>query len=472
MSKMKQSTIIVVLALTVGMVGATLPRKAHAAVSEKEAYAIGFEAYLYLYPLVIMDVTRRVATNVKAGKMPGRGPINTFIHVPTFPPAEFRDVVRPNFDTLYSIAYLDLKKEPIIVSAPDTGGRYYMLPMLDMWTDVFANPGKRSTGTKEGHFGLVPPGWSGKLPDGVKRIDSPTGMVWIIGRTQTNGPADYKAVHKVQAGYKLTKLSEWGKKPSPVTAVIGSDVDMKTPPIIQVDKMAPGDFFQYAAELMKINPPHSTDHDMVARLARIGIVPGRSFDFGKAKPAMKKALEKAAGDALKLMKEKAPTIAPVVNGWQISTDTMGVYGNSYLKRAIIAMVGLGANPPEDAVYPLNVGDAEGKPLDAANKYVLRFKKDQTPPVEAFWSLTLYDKDGFPVPNELKRHALGDRDEMKFGSDGSLEIFIQANSPGKNKEANWLPAPKSGPFEVVLRLYAPKREVLDGRWVPPAVQRFK
>ncbi len=137
-----------------------------------------------------MDVTRRQATSVEAGKVLGRAPMNTFMQIPTFPPAEFRDVVRPNFDTLYSIAWLDLTKEPTIVSAPDTGGRYYMLPMLDMWTDVFANPGKRSTGTKEGHFALVPPGWSGKLPDGVKRIDSPTGMVWIIGRTQTNGPAD------------------------------------------------------------------------------------------------------------------------------------------------------------------------------------------------------------------------------------------------------------------------------------------
>ncbi len=466
---------LVYMLIPIAFVGAGIAtnRPASAAsATEQEAYDIGFEAYLYLYPLVIMDVTRRLATNVEAGKVLGRGPMNTFIHVPTFPSADFRDVVRPNFDTLYSSAFLDLTKGPIIVSAPDTGGRYYMLPMLDMWTDVFANPGKRSTGTKEGHFAVVPPGWSGKLPEGVKRIDSPTGMVWIIGRTQTNGPADYKAVHKVQAGYKLTKLSEWGKKSSPVTAKIDPGVDMKTPPMIQVHKMAPGDFFAYAAELMKINPPHSTDHDMVARLTRIGIVPGKSFDFDKAEPAVKKALEKAAGDALKTMQEKATTIIPVVNGWQVATDTMGVYGNSYLKRAIIAMVGLGANPPEDAVYPMSVVDAEGKPLDAASKYVLRFKKDEIPPVEAFWSLTLYDKDGFPVPNELKRQALGDRDKLKFGSDGSLEIYIQAGSPGKDKKANWLPAPKSGPFGVVLRLYAPKREVLDGRWVPPAVQRVK
>ncbi|MCZ6771897.1 MAG: DUF1254 domain-containing protein [Proteobacteria bacterium] len=469
---MKQLVYMLIATTMVGAGIATNRPASAASAMEQEAYDIGFEAYLYLYPLVLMDVTRRQATNIEAGKLPGRGPMNTFVHIPTFPPADFRDVVRPNFDTLYSFSYLDLTNEPIIVSAPDTGGRYYMLQMLDMWTDVFANPGKRSTGTKASHFALVPPGWFGKIPDDVKRIDSPTGMVWIIGRTQTNGPADYKAVNKIQAGYKLTKLSEWGKKSYRVTARIDPDVDMKTPPMIQVNKMAPGAFFAYAAELMKINPPHPTDHDMVARLTRIGIEPGKGFDFGKASPTVEKALEKAAGDALETMQEKATTIFPIINHWSVATDGMGVYGNSYLRRAIVAMIGLGANPPEDAVYPLTFTDGQGKPLDAANEYVLRLKKDEIPPVDAFWSLTLYDKDGFPVPNEIERQALGDRDKMKFGGDGSLEIFIQANSPGKDKEANWLPAPKSGPFNLVLRLYAPRREVLDGTWAPPAVRKVK
>jgi len=297
-------------------------------------------------------------------------------------------------------------------------------------------------------------------------------MVWIIGRTQTNGVADYKAVNKIQAGYKLTKLSEWQKKPSSVTVKIDPDVDMKTPPLLQVNKMPAGDFFTYGTELMKINPPHSTDFDIVARLKRIGIEPGQSFDFSKANPVVKTALKKAAADAFKLMQEKATTLIPLVNGWQVPTDSIGVYGNAYLRRAIIAMVGLGANPPEDAIYPMTFIDGDGNPLDSANKYVLRFKKNEIPPVDAFWSLTMYDKDGFPVPNEINRQALGDRDEMKFGSDGSLVIYMQANSPGKDKEANWLPAPKSGPFNLILRLYAPQLEVLDGRWQPPAVQKVK
>jgi hypothetical protein len=443
-----------------------------AASSKEEVYDIGFDAYLYLYPLVLMDVTRLQATNVEAGKTPLRGPINMFAHAQAFPQAKYRDVVRPNFDTLYSFAWLDLTKDPIIVSVPDTEGRYYLLETLDMWMDVFAVPGKRSTGTKAGHFALVPPGWSGNLPDGVSRISSPTGMVWIIGRTQTNGTADYPAVHKVQAGYQLTKLSEWGKTPSPEKVKIDPDVDMKTPPMLQVNNMPAGAFFAYGAELMKNNPPHMTDNDMVARMKRIGIEAGKGFDVAKADPTVMKALERASKDALKLMQEKQASLNPLINGWQVSVENIGVYGNSYFRRAVIAMVGLGANPPEDAVYPLTFVDDDGKPLDASSKYVLRFKKDEIPPVNAFWSITLYDNEGFPVPNDIKRQALGDRDKMTYGSDGSLEIYIQADPPGKDKEANWLPAPQSGPFNLTLRLYWPRRDVLTGKWVPPAVQKVQ
>jgi hypothetical protein len=438
-------------------------------VNEQEAYEIGVEAYTYFYSLVLMDATRRQMVNVEAGKVVGRGPMNAFTQVRTFPPAEFRDVVRPNFDTLYSIAWLDLTKEPIIVSAPDTQGRYYMLPMLDMWTDVFACPGKRTTGTGAGRFAVVPPGWQGKLPEGVQRIDAPTPYVWIIGRTQTNGPKDYEAVHKVQEGYTITLLSQLGRAPQPVTAMIDPTVDMKTPPVTQVDTMAAGKYFAYAAELMKLHPPHITDQPIVARMRRIGIEPGKSFDIGKADAAVKRALERAAPDALKAMRAKIPTLARVVNAWQMNTDTMGVYGNFYLKRAIVALVGLGANLPEDAVYPLNLGDADGKPLTGANQYVLHFAKNEIPPVAAFWSVTLYDKDGFPTANTLKRNAIGDRDELKYNADGSLDLYFQHESPSKDKESNWLPAP-TGDFNLTMRLYAPKVEVVDGRWVPPAIKR--
>ena len=171
------------------------------------------------------------------------------------------------------------------------------------------------------------------------------------------------------------------------------------------------------------------------------------------------------------MKDKAPTLARVVNGWQMNTDTMGVYGNYYLKRAMVALVGLGANLPEDAVYPLNLGDAEGKPLTGANKYLLHFAKSEIPPVEAFWSITLYDQHGFQTANVLNRYAIGDRDELKYKADGSFDLYFQHESPGKDKESNWLPAP-SGDFNLCMRLYAPKGEVLDGRWSPQAVKRVQ
>ena len=441
-------------------------------ISEQEAYAIGVEAYVYLYPLVMMDVTRKVMTNYEPGKKPGMGPMNAFAHMRAFPPADFREVVRPNFDTLYSTAWLDLTKEPVIVSAPDTSGRYYLLPMLDMWTDVFAVPGKRTSGTKTGHWAVVPPGWKGSLPEGVELIDAPTPYVWVIGRTQTNGPEDYAAVHKVQDDYTAIPLSQWGKPPVPAVAKIDPTVDMKTPSMQQVNTMPAAKYFAYGAELMKVHPPHVTDWSQLARMKRIGIEVGKPFDLAKADQAVRSALERAPPRALKEMQAKVATLARVVNGWQMNTDTIGVYGDYYLKRAIIAMIGLGANPPEDAVYPMSVSDADGKPLASENNYVLHFAKQELPPGEAFWSLTMYDAEGYPVANAINRYAIGDRDALKYNPDGSLDIFIQHDSPGREEGSNWLPAPKSGAMSLAMRLYAPKAEAIDGRWNPPPLKRAK
>jgi hypothetical protein len=436
----------------------------------QEAYEIGVEAYVYFYPLVTMDVTRRVGTNIEGGKLPGLGPMNMFHHFRAYPTADFKSVVRPNFDTLYSISFLDLTKEPMVVSAPDTAGRYYMLPMLDMWTDVFAVPGKRTSGTKPVNFAVVPPGWQGQLPAGVEKIQAPTPYVWIIGRTQTNGPKDYEAVHKVQDGYTLSPLSQWGKTPQPVKAVIDPSVDMKTPPLDQVNKMPAAEYFKYAAEVMKLNPPHATDWSTVARLKRIGIEPGKSFDYEGLDPAIQQALNKAATDGLKGMYAKIPTVARIANGWSMNTDSIGVYGIYYLKRAIIAMLGLGANPPEDAIYPMNLADAGGKPLVGEHNYVLHFNKGELPPVDAFWSVTMYDEAGFQVANPINRFAIGDRDDLKYNADGSLDLYLQHESPGSDKESNWLPSPAQGTLGVTMRLYAPRAEVLEGRWNPAAIKQ--
>jgi hypothetical protein len=442
---------------------------AKAAITEQEAHAIGVDAYLYFYPLVIMDITRKQSTNIEPGKEVGRGPMNMFTNVREYPPGDFKGVVRVNFDTLYSIAWLDMTKEPMIVSAPNTDGRYYLLPMLDVWTDVFASPGWRTTGTQAGNFLITPPGWSGDVPSGMTRIDAPTPYVWIIGRTKTDGPPDYDAVHKIQDDYKVTPLSEWGKAAKPVEVKIDPSVDMKTPPKVQVDTMPAGKFFAYAAELLKVNPPHITDQPIIAQLKKVGIEPGKSFDMDKADPAIRDALAKAPEEGQQLMAWKVPTLARVVNGWSMNTDTMGVYGNYYLKRAIIAQLGLGANLPEDAIYPLNLADESGKPLDGANKYTLHFDKGDMPPANAFWSVTLYDSQGFQVPNSLNRFAVSSWMPFKYNADGSLDLYFQNENPGTDKEANWLPAPKE-PFNLTMRIYAPKSEALTGKWNPPPVTR--
>lgn len=446
-----------------------------ASITEETAHAIGLEAYLYFYPLITMDLTRKHFTNVEPGQMVGKVPMNMFFNAPIYPPAYFKGVVRPNFDTLFSSAWLDLTKEPMIVSTPDTNGRFYLMQMLDMWTDTFAAPGWRTTGTQTNNFLVFPPGWRpdlrGKeqkefeLPKNIQRIDAPTPYVWIIGRTRTDGPPDFEAVHKIQAGYKITSISLWGKAPKPVTVKIDPTVDMTTPPKVQVDAMSAGKFFAYAAELLKLNPPHITDQPIIAVMKRIGIEQGKNFDLDKADPMVKKALETAPKEAQELMKsEKLLASAKVENGWSVNPD-IGVYGNNYLRRAIIAQQGLGANSPEDAIYPMTFVDATGKPLDGANNYTIHFDKGATPPVDEFWSITLYDPEGYQVSNVINRFALSSWMPFKYNPDGSLDLYLQNKSP--DKESNWLPTPK-GPFNLTMRLYAPKREALTGKWNPPPV----
>jgi hypothetical protein len=432
-----------------------------AALSADEAHAIAVEAYIYLYPLVLMEATRRQMTNLEVGQRPGFGPMGQFTHVREFPPAEFRAVVRPNFDTLYSIAWIDVRDEPRVITVPDTVGRYYLLPLLDMWTDAFAVPGSRTSGTDEHHFAVVPPGWRGDLPERLEPIQAPTSLMWVIGRIQTNGPADYGVVHAVQDGLRITPLSRWPGEGPPITARIDPTVDMETPPMTQVDSMSARDFFTLGSELMREHPPHVTDWSILARMRRAGITPGGAVDVSD--------LDDVPQVARSVMQNALPHLARIVNGWQMNTDSVGVYGDFYLKRAIVAMIGLGANPVDDAVYPLSMADADGAPLDGAHDYVLHFEASELPPVAAFWSVTMYDAEGFQAANELNRFAVGDRDDLSFGTDGSLDLFLQHERPGPEQVPNWLPAPR-GPLGVTMRLYAPRPEALDGRWAPPPIRR--
>jgi hypothetical protein len=418
------------------------------------------EAYVYLYPLVTMEVTRRQTINVEAGARPAFGPPNEFHHLREFPSAEFRAVVRPNFDTLYSSAWLDLTAGPVIVHAPDTDDRYYMLPMLDMWTDVFANPGKRTTGTDAKDFVVTGAGYAGEVPDGKPVIEAPTPWVWVIGRTQTNGPDDYAAVNAVQDGYTITPLNPTGHTPDP-------DQDTTTEALRLVNGMSAVEFFTFACEALMLNQPHATDFSILARIANLGIVPGGSFDTSGLDAGVLDEIEAGATAAREAIAANVAHLGAHANGWTLATDTIGVYGNSYLKRATIALGGLGANPPEDAVYPVLLADSNGKPINGEHDYAIHFDADKLPPVDAFWSITMYDAEGFQAANEIHRFAIGDRDPLAYNPDGSLDIFIQHTNPGPGRETNWLPAP-TGPLGITMRLYAPRPEVLDGRWTPPHV----
>ena len=435
-----------------------------AEITQQEANEIAIEAYVYLHPLLTMDVTRRTLTNTPEGRL------NQFAHNSAFPEAENREVVRPNFDTLYSSAWLDITEEPMVISMPDTQGRHYILPIMDMWTDVFVAAGKRTSGTKAKNIALVPKGFTGKLPKGIEAIEAPTPMMWIINRIQTNGPKDYPFVNGLQEGFKITPLSQWGKKVALKPFKADPTADMKSSPFDQMMAMDAQKYFSYGAELMKEYPAHATDFSILARMKRIGIEAGKSFDYDKASPVVKAALDSSITDGLQLMKETLPSMATVANGWQMNTSTMGVYGNYYMKRAIVTLIGLGAIPPEDGIYPLLLADADGEKLVGTSNYKIHFEKDELPPVNAFWSITMYDHEGFQVANTLNRFAIGDRDDLVFNKDGSLDIYIQAKSPGKDKESNWLPSPDKGELGVTMRLYAPKPQALDGRWVPPVVNK--
>jgi hypothetical protein len=443
------------------------------AAREKEGLEAGVQTVVYGLPLVIMDITMKKSINV-ARPVGTFAPANQFAHLREFPNASFKDVVRANVDTLYSSAFLDLAKEPIVLSVPDTHGRYYLLPMLDMWTDIFASPGKRTTGTRPGNFVISGPGWTGTLPAGMQELKSPTNGVWILGRTQTNGPKDYPAVHAIQDGYKLVPLSAFGKPYTPPQGTVDPNVDMKAAPVDTLQKMTSADFFDALAQLLKSNPPPASDAPILAKLATIGVVPGEKFDPSKLDPAVAKGLDKSLTVALDKLQEAAKNSGAPVNGWRIPPSILGKFGTEYGIRGIVALVGLGANLPEDAVYPTTYVDAAGKALNGANRYTLHFDKGLTPPVNAFWSVTMYDAQSFFVDNAINRYAIGSWVPLKRNSDGSIDLYLQQDSPGNDKTANWLPAP-AGDFNVTLRMYWPndkKPSIIDGSWEPPSVTRVQ
>ncbi|WP_218511682.1 DUF1254 domain-containing protein [Variovorax sp. dw_308] len=438
-----------------------------------EAKEIARAGYIFGLPLVYIGVQADLQTNVSAPKGV-QAPYNQFVNYREFPDAKNNKIVGMNLDTLYSLANLDLSAEPVVLVVPPMEGkRWWLMQVIDAWNDVPAAPGWRTHGDKGGNFALVGPNFKGTLPAGLERVPVDTSLALIGGRTYTGGKADLSAVHAIQDQYRLIPLSQWKGAATtytpPASVPVKPGVDAATPVTTQVTGMSADQFFGRLSELLVNNPAREADAPIMRRLAKIGVMPGAKFTAAGFDDETRKAIDQGMAAARDDVRAEEAKMGEIVNGWQIARD-LGRYKTKYLYRAAWTYFGVGGNRVEDAIYPLALVDSEKKPLNGANRYVLHFAKDQIPPADAFWSLTMYDKDSYLVDNPIGRYALGDRSNLKLGDDGSLTIYIQNDSPGPEKERNWLPSPKDAGFKMALRLYVPKKQVADGKWAPPAVQK--
>lgn len=434
-----------------------------------EVHKIVREAYLFGYPLVTMDMTRKHETNVRAPD-DAHAPMGQLIKMRAYPAVDDHGAAAPNADTMYTMVWLDVSSEPWVFGIPDMGDRFYIMPMLSGYNEVFFVAGTRATGSAAQEYAVTGPGWSGELPEGLTHVESPTALVWILGRVYCEGtPQDYAAVHKLQDRFSCVPLSAYGTPYTPPSGVVDPSFDMEKEVRKEVNDLALADFFSYLAELLKTNPPKPEDAPIVEAMAAIGLVPGQDFDHAKLPLLGHKLDPKLA--LLELVHAMKSTKA--VNGWLYWTSNAGQYGTDYEQRAMVTLIGPGLNFPQDAIYPFSEEDGDGHKYNGSkHAYVMRFSEGQMPPVQGFWSLTMYDPDFFFVPNPIDRYSLSQRDTFATNEDGSVELYLQAESPGPDKEANWLPAPK-GKFVPMLRLYWPQDTpptILDGSWTPPPLRR--
>ncbi len=473
----KASFRVFILAFTFSLFGIASFSSSAEELTAEEIKSIAEDAYIYGYSLITSEVTRVQMSNVS--KVEGiHAPMGKFINIKRYPPADFRGVSAPNADTLYSVAWIDLGKEPTVFSHPDMGKRYYLFPMYSLWMPVIDSVGSRTTGEKAATYLITGPAWKGEVPEGMTQIKSPTRYFLILGRTYADGTEeDYKKVNSLQAQYDLTPLSYYGKdykfEAPPVNPDPGFSMTEK-PQTVILD-MGTKAYFDMMTELMcKDAPPAEEDAPILEKIAKIGIEPCKPFKIDEFDPGVQESLNGLPKSALEKITAGHDNLGKMVNGWQF-TMGVGQYGTDYMKRAIIAAYGWPANLEKDAVYPYTQVDSEGKALTGANKYTLTFAKGQTPPVNGFWSITMYeiDKGWWFVPNSLNKFTVSPRNDLKYNEDGSVTLYFQNESPGKEKEANWLPAP-TGNFLAMLRMYWPKSEdpsILNGTWEPPAVQKI-
>jgi hypothetical protein len=444
-------------------------------VSPTEAKSIAVDAYVYGYSLITTEVTRVQQSNVP--KPEGlHAPMGEFGNALYYPPGNYRGISAPNADTLYSVAWVDLA-QPVVFSYPDMGRRFFLMEMVDMWMHDFAAPGARTESGKAANYLLTGPGWKGTVPAGMKQIQVATRYMCILGRTYADGTdQDYVAVKKLQAQYKLTPLSAWGHPytPQPIPVNPNPGFSMTENPQRAILAMGMEGYFSMMSKLMAgVAPPPAEDAPVLACMAKIGIVPGEPFALNKLDPAVQAVLKDVPQQALEKIVANEHHMGDVTNGWTMMKG-LGTYGTDYIRRATVAAIGWPANQELDAVYPTALVDSTGQPLNGANKYTITFLKGATPPVSGFWSITMYEIDNgwWFFPNTLDKFTVSPRNNLKYNADGSLTLYLQNQSPGADKQANWLPAPK-GPFIPMLRMYAPNPtapSILNGTWqVPPIIK---
>lgn len=432
---------------------------------ENESYTIGVQAYIYGLAPVIMQRTEDIFTSTPG---PAHAPVNQFGCVTHLATPEDTIIVTPNTDTLYSSAWIELGKEPIILHTPDTGGRYYVMQIMDAYTNTFASVGRRTTGTGEGNYAIVRPGWKGSLPGGIKEIRSPTDTVWIAGRVLVNDEADLPEAVELQSQFTLTPLSRLGQPAgSPLNQTL-ADFKKYTPSSEAQDPLM---YFEDLRVALLNNPPPEGEAALMATFDRIGLRSNDTPYGNDMDPDVRDGLIRAIPDGEQIIKEAWANVpGKKINGWTFSTD-IGTYGYDYLTRAAVAEGGLAANLPQEAVYPKAQTDSDGTPLNGGSNYMMHFSQGNFPPVDAFWSVTVYNASTYMlVSNPISRYAIGDRTPgLQYNPDGSLDMYIQREAP-EGKESNWLPTPE-GNFYLILRMYQPKQEVLDGSYQIPPVRKI-
>ncbi|MGR8960997.1 DUF1254 domain-containing protein [Rhizobium leguminosarum] len=457
------------LVLAAGFAGFGTATVQAADVVEDEARTIAKEAYIYGFPMV--DNYRiQHAYFVDAKNPEYKGPWNQLVNIPrVYTPADTA-IQTPNSDTPYSMIGMDLRAEPMVLTVPPIEkDRYFSIQLIDAYTFNFDYIGSRATGNEGGSFLIAGPGWKGETPQGIKKVfNSETELIIAAYRTQLFNPEDLDNVKKIQAGYKAEPLSKFLGQPAPEAAPV---IDFIKPLTPDEEKTSP-EFFNILNFILQFCPTDPSETELMARFAKIGVEPGKTFDASKLSPETKTAIDQGMADA---WADLAALRKRVDAGEVTSGDMFGTreyLKNNYLYRMAASVLGIYGNSKEEAMYPVYAIDSDGKKLDGANKYTVHFAADQLPPVNAFWSLTMYNlPQSLLVANPINRYLLNSPMLPQFvkDADGGLTFYVQNESPGKDKEANWLPAPK-GPFFVAMRLYWPKPEALDGTWKQPPMTK--